>query len=801
MVFSFIGYITQEIPVNGRNSINVTLVEETTALDEVVVTAFGIRREQKALAYAVQEVDGSSFVEARVPNVANALSGKIAGVDATLANAGIGGSSRVIIRGNTSLNGNQQPLYVVDGMPIINVNRSAATSSGGLNVDRGDGISMMNQDDIESISVLKGGAAAALYGSQAANGVVLITTKKGTARQGIGVEITSDVSIGTPAIYPVYQYEYGQGNDGVKPPSAAAALSSGRLSYGAKIDGSMALQFDGVERPYSAVNVKDNIKTFYRPSQVITNTVAFNAGGQSAQMRLSLSDTRGKEQQPNSGYFRKTANMNVVGKMGRNNLITVEGSVQYNLVNGENRPNVGYAELNAAWPIYLCANTVDVRYMAGNDPDKPGINTLTGRELEWNPVPAAVNPYFLAYQVHNEDKTQRFATRANVQVDLLPNLNIRGMIARDFNYYTAENYVPKTDMFTPLGYFNSNQEQRDKTNLQAMINYDPRLKDGLFSFHIMVGANAERDFRKSSSANGSEWVIPDFYSLSNLAKRDIVNVSEGSSGTNSLFGEANIEYNDLIYLTVSGRNDWFSVLNPGYNSIFYPAVGGSLILSNLVTLPSLFDFVKLRSSWAQVGSATVGAGSSLLTYTINTTNAYGLPTQSNPNSIFNPNIRPVKVTTIEGGFQIQMYDNRIGLDVNYYSRKTEDDILSPPISAASGYTAGNENMGLITNKGWEISLNGTPLKKTNFSWDVNYNFSYNISKIVELAPGIDYLSLGSGLGSGVTMINAVGLPYSTLRAYVRETTPDGILIYNEKTGYEMRVQKDLESEILQHLWD
>ena len=796
LVVTYIGFVTQEVAVNGRSNISITMVEDRQTLSEVVVTAFGVTKAKRGLGYAVQEVRGDAFTEARQNNVANSLTGKIAGVDATQANSGVGGSSRVIIRGNTSLNGNQQPLYVVDGMPINNGNRGPSTTSGGLNVDRGDGISSMNPDDIATISVLKGGAAAALYGSQAANGVILITTKKGSAQKGVGIEVTSDANFGSPSVFPKFQYEYGQGNDGVKPATAAAALSSGRLSYGAKMDGSMVMQFDGVMRPYSPFNVKDNIKNFYNTSQNITNTVAFNAGTEKFRMRFSASDLRAKDQQPNSDYKRKTASLNVVGKMGKNDFLTVESSVQYNLVEGRNRPNVGYAEINAAWPVYLAANVVDVRNMRGTDPSRPGINVATGRELEWNPVPAAINPYYAAYQLGNEDDRQRLIGRASVQANILPNLFVKGTVARDFNYYTESFHVPNTNAFTPLGYFQSGLEQTDKTNFQGTINYNERFLQDKIGLNILAGAQSERDANRSSTANGSQWVVPNFYSISNLVNRDLVNYRNAtldgtaSGGTNSVFGEANIDYNNLLYLTVTGRQDWFSVLNPGFNSIFYPSVGASFILSEVVKMPKFIDYAKLRSSWAEVGSATVNAGSINQTYNVSTTNAYGLPILSNPNTLNNPNIRPVTVATVEGGFEVQMLDSRIGLDVNYYSRRTRNDILSPPISGATGYAAGRRNLGLVTNKGWEISLTGTPIKKDNFSWDVNYNFGYNQSKIVELAEGIDVLTLGSGIGCP-SMINAVGLPYSTVRAYVMRRDANGTLVYNKATGYEDRVLSDI----------
>ena len=260
------------------------------------------------------------------------------------------------------------------------------------------------------------------------------------------------------------------------------------------------------------------------------------------------------------------------------------------------------------------------------------------------------------------------------------------------------------------------------------MNYNQRFLKDKIGFNILAGAQSERDDNRSSTANGTEWVVSDFYSVSNLANRDLVGYRNStlngtaSGGTNSVFGEANIDYKNLFYLTVTGRQDWFSVLNPGFNSIFYPSVGASFILSEVVKMPKFIDYAKLRSSWAEVGSATVNAGSINQTYSVSTVNAYVLPTLSNPNTLNNTNIRPVTVATVEGGFEVKMLDSRIGLDVNYYARRTRNDILSPPISGATGYAAGRRNLGLVTNKGWEVSLTCTPIKKDDFSWNVNYNF-------------------------------------------------------------------------------
>ena len=552
------------------------------------------------------------------------------------------------------------------------------------------------------------------------------------------------------------------------------------------MDGSMVLQFDGVKRPYSPVNVKDNIKSFYQTSQSITNTVAFSGGSQSLRMRLSLSDLRVKDQVPNSEFFRKTANLNVSGKMGKNDFVTIESSVQYNLVQGRNRPGVGLgSQQNTSWPVQLAANVVNVEDMRGTDPNRIGINAATGMELEWNPVPASNNPYYVAYQLGNQDDLQRLIARASVQFNVLRNLFIKGTVARDYSDYSESSYMPMTAVRTPLGTYNSGMQVKSKTNYQAIVNYNQRFLTDKVGFNLLAGTQRERDSFRQNNANGSQWVLPDFYTLSNLVNRDLVNISEGIGGTNSVFGEANIDYNNILYLTVTGRQDWFSVLNRGFNSIFYPSVGASFILSDVVKMPEFLNYAKLRSSWAEVGSATVSAGSINRTYEVNTVNAYGRPTLSNPNTLQNPNIRPVTVSTIEGGFELQMLNSRLGLDVNYYSRRTRDDILTPPITAATGYAAGRQNMGLITNKGLEISLNGTPIKNDNFSWGLNYNLGYNQSKIVELAEGIDVLSMGGNV------INAVGLPYSTIRAYVMRRNAEGTLVYNKATGYEDRVLADL----------
>jgi len=657
LVFTFIGYETKEVPVKNQTNLSVKLDPSATKLNDVVVTAFGISRERKGLVYSVSTVKGSEFTEARETNVASALTGKIAGVDATQVSSGPGGSSRVVIRGNGSFNSNQQPLYVVNGMPINSGNLGAGTNTTGLNVDRGDAISSINPDDIESMTVLKSGAAAALYGSQAANGVILITTKSGRAQQGIGVEINSNLTYGNPANYPNFQTEYGSGNDGVKPATQTAALSAGRLSYGARVDGSPVIQFDGVVRPYSIVGVKNNVNNFYRPSRDFVNTIALTGGTNAINFRLSASDLRSDAQTPNSTFERKTANLALRSNLGKDNLINLEANVQYNIENGRNRPGVGYAEINSSWATYLLGSTVDIRSLA------PGYNPVTFKEIEWNPVPAAANPYFVVNRMGNSDDKQRFIGSGSARINILKNLYLKGSVAHDFSYLSLLDYVSLGAAFTPKGYMNTGQRHDTRTNMNVILNYNTEfMKD--FGVNAFVGANRERISSLNTNLGGTDFIVPNFISYTNLS---IISPSttarpyrsEIRSGTNSVFGSVDLNYKSILFLSLTGRQDWFSTLSRANNSIFYPSVGTGLMLSDVLRLPVAINYLKLRGSWAQVGSSTVDPESINRIYTLTPGGFNGIPVQIAPNNLQNPNIKPLTVTTSEGGFEVQFFRNRL----------------------------------------------------------------------------------------------------------------------------------------------
>jgi TonB-linked SusC/RagA family outer membrane protein len=779
LIFSFIGYATTEMTVTNETVVNVTMAQEAQSLNEVVVTAFGIAKEKKGLVYSVTEVKGSEFTQARETNIANALTGKIAGVNATGMATGPGGSSRIVIRGNGSLGGSNQPLYVINGMPMDNSVPGGATEStgNGNNVDRGDGIGGINPDDIESISVLKGGPAAALYGARASNGVILITTKKGRAQKGIGVEINSNYTFEDIAVIPQWQYEYGQGVDGVKPTTQTQAKSSGRLSYGAKMDGEPYVQFDGQTRPYSPQ--KDNLKNFYNTGTNFVNSIAFTGGNETVNFRFGLNNTHSNSIVPNSSFDRKIGNLNLNAKLGKR--LSFETVVQYNLEEGNNRPKVGYADMNPHWATYLVANTVDIRSLS------PGYDPVTQKEVEWNPVPAAPNPYFVVNKFHNDDTKNRFLGQANVRLNLTDKLFLKGSVSRDYYTFKSQFVQPTGNAFAPLGTYEERDVTSAETNGMLTLNYSTELFNSL-ALTALVGGNMQRNVYDQIAINGSEYTIPYFYSYTNLATMTTT-PTYYKTAINSVFGSVDLSYKGMIYLTMSGRQDWFSVLNPKSNSIFYPAIGGTFIMSEAIQFPQAVSFAKLRASWAQVGGANVGAYQTYQTYSMVQGGHNGRPVQqigtgTNP-TVPNPDLRPLTSTTYEGGIEAGFLDNRLGFDVTLYNRKTTQDIVQTNIATTSGYTSAVLNVGELSNKGIEVLVTGTPVRRSHFSWDISYNFAYNKSEILRLADGISSLTVGDGVGGG-TIRNVVGGTYGEVWGYRKATDANGNVIFNTASGYAVR---------------
>ncbi|MGE7774820.1 SusC/RagA family TonB-linked outer membrane protein [Chitinophaga sp. NPDC101104] len=765
LVVSFIGYDPVTLTLQpGQTSANITLAESTRALNEVVVTALGIKKARKAVTYSVSEVKGADLTQAREINVVEGLTGKVAGVSVSGLAAGPGSSSRVIIRGNGSF-GNNQPLYVINGMPMDNSTSNVPSSDNasiGLNADRGDGIGGINPDDIETISILKGATASALYGSRAANGVVIITTKRGVKQKGIGLEYNSTLTLEAPAIVPDWQYEYGQGIRTAKPTTKNEAINSGRLSWGPKLDGSDVMQFDGVARPYVAQ--KDNIKNFYRTGSTFTNTVAVNGGSELGTYRLSMSDMNNKGLLPNAELNKKIFSLAVVANLHKR--LTVEGYAQYNKEKAKGRSNVADATGNPNWGVYMLANSVDVRSLA------PGYDLTTGNETQWNPSGFATNPYFAINKFINNDDRDRFLGNLNVKFNILDNLFVRGRVTHDFTNINWLGVVPSGTAYEPRGYYQEQTNGITETNAELTLNYQGRFGRD-FTVDVLAGGNRQRYRSQNKVLLGNYFAEPGFYDPSNVKSLTTTNVLSRSA-VNSLFASADFGYRDMLFLTVTGRNDWFSTLDPANNHIFYPSIGGSFILSEAANLPKSITFAKLRASWAQVGGGAPQPYALNQTYhvvpggghfeqplqTPSQVNGAGGGTLTAPNK----SLRPYTNTTLEAGFEARFLNNRLSADFAVYDRRTKDDIVNITISQSSGYNFTNINIGEMSNKGVELLLSGVPVQKQHFSWEVSLNAAYNKNEVVRLADGINSIEIGRAVNGYATISAVVGKPFSMINA-------------------------------------
>ncbi len=777
IVAAFVGYKREEITVNDLNSlITFKLQQNLNTLNEVVVTALGINRQKKSLGYAVTELKGEEFTQARENNVANALTGKVAGVNAIGLSTGPGGSSRVIIRGNGSLNPNSsnQPLYVINGMPIDNSvpGGSASANGGGFNVDRGDGIADINPDDIETMTVLKGGTAAALYGSRAANGAILITTKKGKAQKGVGVEYNSTATVENVSVFPDFQYEYGQGDGGVKPTTLGAAQSTGRRSWGSKIDGSTDyVGVDGLTHPYVAQ--KDNLKNYYQTGSTFTNTVAFSGGTEAVAYRFSLADLNSTGILPGTTYDRKTGNLSISGKLSSK--LSFDALAQYNIEKAHNRTSAGDATANPNWSPYMIANTADVRWL------KPGYDA-NGYETVWNDASVATNGYFVINKFKEDDNKNRFIGQGTITYEILKDLTLKGTISQDHYDYNYANITPTGTLYQLQGQYNGIKSDVTETNALATINYKKQISD--FGLSILGGVNKRHSEINELDQSGTNFTIPYFYSYSNLSSATTIPQNLHQE-VNSVFGSADFSYKTIFYISATGRNDWFSSLSPQYNSIFYPSVSGSFVLSDAVKLPTAFNLLKLKGAYAQVGGGAPDPYSINLTYS--NVASSGQPLQNvTSTSITNRNLKPYTSTTTEGGIEGQMFNNRLNFDFTYYNRLTNNDIVNATISSTSGYNSVFVNTGKVRNRGVEALVGGAPVKGRNFGWNLSYNVAYNDNKVLNLYNGITSMNVATTVGNWGNINNIVG--YSSFEIVGTRMLRDasGNVVFNATSGYPVQ---------------
>ena len=618
LIFSFIGYQTVEQKATDT-PMKVTLQESSVQVDEVVVTALGIKKEKKALAYSVTEVKSEELNRVKVSNIANSLVGKVAGVNVVKPASGVMGSSRITIRGNGSLNGSNQPLYVIDGVPMNNGKYGQAGEWGGF--DAGDGISSINSEDIESMSVLKGGTAAALYGSRAANGAIVITTKKGTAGK-VRVEYNMSYTKDSPILKNNdLQWEYGCGANGMNPDQLAIATGAGYgmtpeqaisqlaptlakqmsvMSFGSKMDGSNVTQYDGISRPYSPT-ARNNFKDFYDNAWSVTNNIAVSGGNEKIQFRVGAGDQRFHDMQPNSKLERNNITLNLTSRM--NEHFSLKANIMYVRERAKNRPNLGDITSNANASLWQLAPNYGLSDMKITNDD--------GTEYEVNAQGYVINPLFVVYKNSQKDAKDRIIGSVEVQYNFTPNWYLRGRAGGDMINRRAENVTPWGTARGAVkeGNISNSAEYHGEFNTEAIAGYTNSFKDGLVSVDAFIGWNTMASWSDATSSYGDQFVVPGFNTINNT-KTKSGGHSTSESYINSLFGQAEMSYKSMIYLTLTGRNDWFSALSykgkTSPNHIFYPSVGLGFILSEAIQMPSWFPYLKLRGSWRRRWSLSTG---------------------------------------------------------------------------------------------------------------------------------------------------------------------------------------------------
>lgn len=617
LVIEYINYEAQEVAVTGRSLSTISLTQKETNIGEVVVTALGIRRASKSLGYATSTVDTKQLTDSRTTNVGNSLVGKVAGLNVSPPPTGPGGSSKIRIRGQSSLGGNNSPLIIVNGVPINNNAGGAANGSGEgftgeAKSDNGDGMQSINPDDIESMTVLKGAAAAALYGFRAKDGAIIITTKSGRGQVGLGIEINSIFQADKALDYTDFQYEYGQGENGIRPVTLLDTRRTGMWSFGTKFDGKPMIQHDGVERPY--VPFKDRVKAFYRTGIIATNSVAVSGGNREGGFRLSFANTGANGIIENSEYKKKVLNLGLNWKLSEK--LSTQVNANYSNENNLNPPIVTQQDYNINQTLYTLANSIDPRWLrnAYKDP-------VTGNEIFPSRFTNRTNMYWTINQRHEQRKRDRLFGNVSLRYQFTPWLYAQGRVGMDYFSVTHNANRPTGTAFLPAAAtgFNGNFYQDAETfrerNLDFLIGGNKKF--GSFGIDATVGGNSMDQTGQTLSTSVTNFIVRDLYTINNGQVKE-PNYSFYRKKVNSLFGTVDFSYNDYLFLNFTGRNDWFSTLNPNSNSYLYPSVSTSFVFSQAFSeaMPSWLNFGKIRAAYAEVGGDT-DPYSNALFYSIN----------------------------------------------------------------------------------------------------------------------------------------------------------------------------------------
>ncbi|HEY0110458.1 MAG TPA: SusC/RagA family TonB-linked outer membrane protein [Fibrella sp.] len=789
LVISYIGYVSQTIEVGGRSVINVQLESEAQSLNELIVTALGIRRESKTLGYATATVNADQINVNRTPNFVSGLQGKLAGVNITSMGTGPAGTAKIRIRGQSSFSGQNNPLIVVNGVPIDNSNYSLGGDFGtraSNSSDGGDGLSSINPDDIEEMTVLKGATAAALYGSRAKDGVVMITTKSRGTGKGFGVTYNANITTDTPLDFTDFQYEYGQGEGGKRPTTANP--TSGVWSFGEKFQPGMTqVLFDNKTYPYEPVY--NRVRQFYRVGTNFTNTVTVANNGPNGGFSLSFGNTDNKGIMENNTFNRKVINLgftqNITSKL------TALGNINYSKENNINPPQLNTQDLSVSTVIFTLANSMPFQALRDNQTQPNGDEFVFSRFLVRN------NPYYSMSRKFENVKRDRLFGNVALRYQFTDWLYAQARLAQDSyvrnqDYNIPNGYAPIAR--APVGFVNGSFTQDVRQNLERNLDLIVGMNRtfGKIGVDLTLGGNQRYARNDYNSVTVQDFVQPGLYTVMNGRIKDpLYALSEKK--INSVFGAVTLSYKEFLFLNATARNDWFSTLAPANRSILYPSVTGSFVFSQAFeNLPAWLSFGKLRAAYAQVGSDNVDPYSNALYYSVDN-NSFPNPSGQlvpvggiNAAVVPNKNLRPLRIQEAEVGLELKLFKNRVGFDFTYYHKLTDDQILAAQISDASSFTSKLINVGRSMNRGLEMLLTVSPVRTRAFSWDVSANVSYNTSKVLKLGLSENDTVITVNSGGGRTLNQVVGKPIGQLYTFTYLRDAQGRQVFDQNSGMPLR---------------
>lgn len=728
LVISYVGYNTLEVPYKVPDVLTIKMMPADKALNEVVVTALGLNKEERRLGYSVTTVNGSEVSETREPTFVNALAGKVAGLTVQSPPNGPGGSSRIILRGYSSFSGSNQPLYVVDGVPI-NSNTKENTEEalkvfGGS--DPGDGLSSINPDDIESITILKGASAAALYGGGAQGGVILITTKKGLKSPGVGISFNSNTTLEKIKPYDSFQYEYGRGNNGKLYTAADNISNSNYLtgqSWGVKFAGQQYLAADGKTELYQPQTITERFDKLYRLGFATTNSLAFTKTTEDNSFRVSLSQTKNNTPMPGSSFERYNGVLRFVqdfgSKLHTDFKADLSRTLRLNapLLRGDDRGSF-------------------VKYFIRSD-NTTDIDFLKETDANGNYLYVYTNPYIQLQKIINNQTQNRILSAANITYDITNHLH--------FNLIGGLDYVVTDGLFVNFpnnkngsGSISNSTINQRRSDVRALINYDRTFDD--FSISAFAGTEFQGSTFSSLTLTGTGLTDPTSTNINNTTIGQPVQSSTPRSKTNAIFGETQVGYKNLLFLEMTARNDWYSALSstrPGFvNHIFYPSANLSFIFSDAFKInPDVLSFGKLRLAIGQTGS-NPNPNQTELTFKY-TEVVNGIPGQQISNTSLPPtSLKPETTTETEIGTELKFFKDLLFIDVAWYHKKSNNFLLPVTLPSATGFNATYQNAGSMMNRGLELLLNVNAIKTTNFGWNVTFNYARNRNKVLALSDAL-----------------------------------------------------------------